>query len=52
MISLSINQHDHDDRDARGRSLLALRYARSSPPARRHGCGDGKCGECTVLNDL
>ncbi|MCW5841760.1 MAG: molybdopterin-dependent oxidoreductase [Caldilinea sp.] len=50
-ISLSINQHDHDVEIDAGRSLLSVLREDLALTGTKYGCGDGKCGACTVLVD-
>ena len=50
-ITLSLNQLDHDLEVDAGRSLLDVLREELTLTGTKVGCGEGKCGACTVLVD-
>ena len=50
-ITLSLNQLDRDVEIDAERSLLSVLREELDLTGTKYGCGDGKCGACTVLVD-
>ena len=50
-ITLSLNQLDCDVEIDAERSLLSVLREELDLTGTKYGCGDGKCGACTVLVD-